>query len=140
MNGCWLRVKFVLSALSAGKYHTKFYHQGRSYQSHWLGGLFTLLLGLVVLCIGVSTLIEVINAQDYVLQKTARMIQAYDISKLNNPPQECSNCAEVTVKDFIQTFSEMQFIVTMDTTIPERNLNCSQFEAKLFMRSQLNSS
>ncbi len=128
MNGCWLRVKFVLSALSAGKYHTKFYHQGRSYQSHWLGGLLTLLLGLVVLCIGVSTLIEVINAQDYILQKTAKMIQAYDLSLFNNPPQECSNCAKVTVKDFIQIFSEMRFIVTMDTTIPERNLNCSQFE------------
>ena len=55
--------------ISAGKYHTKFYHKVNSYFSSSLGGLCTFILALTIGVIGFTGFLDILNRRTYHLQR-----------------------------------------------------------------------
>ena len=124
-TSCIQKVRDGLSAVSAGKYHTKLYHKGRSYQASWVGGLATLLLGLVIFLIALFTFLDVIATKNYLMQRSSQTLKANSLRLIDE--NFCEACTPVTVRDYIDRFGNMQLSLTVDMTVPNRTFNCDDF-------------
>ena len=76
-----MTVKSMLAAISLGQYPTKFYHKGKGTYSSSLGGIITILLGLVLFSISLNLLLSCLNRENW--DKKTELIKIEDWEHFN---------------------------------------------------------
>lgn len=105
---CGRKLRKFLSSLSLGKFHSTFYFKNRAYHSSVLGGMITIVLGIVVLCSVFVILKNTVSSKKMYLDKT-ELYNNYHVlfAGGSKPPYVFSN--DSYVMPSIQNFPAQDF-------------------------------
>ena len=73
-----LALRSLLARISLGQYPTKFYHKGKGTYSSSLGGIITILLGLVLLTVSLNLLLGCINRETWTKKTEVIRLQDWE--------------------------------------------------------------
>ncbi|TNV78368.1 hypothetical protein FGO68_gene17090 [Halteria grandinella] len=104
----------LLKYVSAGKYHTPFYHKDQNYHSSAIGGILTILYLIFIVVYAVIVLSDTFRLQNWQLDSNLKKLQAISGQIFEKEGLCKGACLDFTVQEFIDIFSDYRLVFWQD--------------------------